>query len=71
MGHSLGAAVAVMDAVHLRGALDPSVQMTTTVFGLPRSGNQDWANFVDAQVCFSLFFFSSKACRFSFSLGAR
>jgi len=50
VGHSLGAAIAVMDAVHLRQVLPSSVQMTTTVFGLPRSGNQDWANFVDAQL---------------------
>jgi len=46
-GHSLGAAVAVMDAVFLRQHLDPSVSISTTVFGLPRSGNQDWADFVD------------------------
>ncbi|KAF8484177.1 alpha/beta-hydrolase [Gautieria morchelliformis] len=46
-GHSLGAAIAVMDAVFLRQHLDPSVTISTTVFGLPRSGNQAWANFVD------------------------
>ena len=52
VGHSLGAAVAVLDAVHLREVLDSSIQMTTTVFGLPRSGNQDWADFVDSTVRF-------------------
>jgi len=46
-GHSLGAAIAVMDAVFLRQHLDSSVSISTTVFGLPRGGNQDWANFVD------------------------
>ncbi|KAF8519898.1 alpha/beta-hydrolase [Hysterangium stoloniferum] len=46
-GHSLGAAVAVMDAVFLRQHLDPSVSISTVVFGLPRSGNQAWADFVD------------------------
>lgn len=47
VGHSLGAAIAVMDAVMLRQNLDSSVSVVTRVFGLPRSGNQDWANFVD------------------------
>lgn len=46
-GHSLGAAVAIMDAVFLKQHLDPSVSISTTVFGLPRSGNQAWADFVD------------------------
>jgi len=49
-GHSLGAAIAVMDAAFLRQHLDPGVEISTTVFGLPRSGNQDWANFVDQTV---------------------
>jgi predicted lipase len=60
VGHSLGAAIAVMDAVFLSGALNSTIQMTTTVFGLPRGGNQDWANFVDSTVSncnfFSLYF---------------
>lgn len=47
---SLGAAVAVMDAMMLRTTLPASVEMTTTVFGLPRSGNQQWADFVDSTV---------------------
>ncbi|KAF8576843.1 alpha/beta-hydrolase [Ramaria rubella] len=46
-GHSLGAAIAVMDAVFLRQHLDPNVTISTTVFGLPRGGNQAWANLVD------------------------
>jgi len=46
-GHSLGAAIAVMDAVMLKESLGPSVSVTTTVFGLPRGGNQAWADFVD------------------------
>jgi len=49
-GHSLGAAVAVMDAVFLRQHLDPSVSISTTVFGLPRSGNQEWADLVDKTI---------------------
>jgi hypothetical protein len=39
-----------MDAVFLRQNLDPDVDIVTRVFGLPRGGNQDWANFVDQTV---------------------
>lgn len=42
-GHSLGAAVAVMDSIFLRNNIDKSIPIRTTVFGLPRSGNQAWA----------------------------
>ncbi|KAH9951043.1 alpha/beta-hydrolase [Amylocystis lapponica] len=47
-GHSLGAAVASLDAVMLRMALPSSVTVESVVFGLPRVGNQDWANLVDS-----------------------
>lgn len=47
-GHSLGAAIAIMDALMLKQNLDPSVEITTTLFGLPRGGNAAWANFIDA-----------------------
>ncbi|KAH0583182.1 hypothetical protein H2248_011065 [Termitomyces sp. 'cryptogamus'] len=46
-GHSQGAAIAMMDAVMLRQDLDTSVEITTTVFGLPRGGNPAWADFID------------------------
>ncbi|KAK7440380.1 hypothetical protein VKT23_017016 [Stygiomarasmius scandens] len=49
-GHSLGAAIATLDAMMLRQELDPSVEVNTAVFGLPRVGNQEWADFVDAQL---------------------
>ena len=49
-GHSLGAAIATMDAVMLRQNLDPSVEISTVVFGLPRGGNQAWADLVDSEV---------------------
>ena len=45
-----GASIATLDAMMLKEKLDPSVQVTTTVFGLPRVGNQEWADFVDATV---------------------
>ncbi|EMD37275.1 hypothetical protein CERSUDRAFT_113928 [Gelatoporia subvermispora B] len=49
-GHSLGAAVASLDAIMLKMHLPSSVAITTTVFGLPRVGNQDWANLVDSML---------------------
>ncbi|KAF9468230.1 alpha/beta-hydrolase [Collybia nuda] len=49
-GHSLGAAVATLDAVFLKQNLEPSVEVTTTLFGLPRGGNQEWADFVDSKL---------------------
>ncbi|KAJ7577432.1 alpha/beta-hydrolase [Mycena floridula] len=53
-GHSLGAAIATLDSMMLKQVLDPSITVTTTVFGLPRVGNQAWADFVDQQLGSSL-----------------
>ncbi|KAI0295641.1 Alpha/Beta hydrolase protein [Multifurca ochricompacta] len=47
-GHSLGAAIATMDALMLRQNLDPSTAIKTVVFGLPRGGNQAYANLIDS-----------------------
>ncbi|RDX50054.1 alpha/beta-hydrolase [Lentinus brumalis] len=47
-GHSLGAAIASIDGMMLRMKLDPSIAVTTTVFGLPRVGNKAWADLVDS-----------------------
>ncbi|KAJ3815394.1 alpha/beta-hydrolase [Lentinula aff. lateritia] len=49
-GHSLGATIATLDAVMLREQLDPSVKITVVVFGLPRMGNEQWANYVDSTI---------------------
>lgn len=49
-GHSLGAAIATMDAVMLRMQLPSAVEMNTVVFGAPRGGNEAWADLVDATV---------------------
>ncbi|EIN06312.1 alpha/beta-hydrolase [Punctularia strigosozonata HHB-11173 SS5] len=46
-GHSLGAAIATMDAIMLSQNLDSDVNINTIVFGLPRGGNSNWANLVD------------------------
>ncbi|KAI1795739.1 alpha/beta-hydrolase [Ganoderma leucocontextum] len=42
-GHSLGAAVASLDAAMLRMALPKDVDVNAVVFGLPRVGNSAWA----------------------------
>ncbi|KAM5532581.1 hypothetical protein V8D89_013787 [Ganoderma adspersum] len=47
VGHSLGAAVASIDGMMLKMKLNPSIAITTTVFGLPRVGNKAWADLVD------------------------
>lgn len=49
-GHSLGAAIATMDAIMLSQNLDSDVNINTIVFGLPRGGNSNWANLVDKTV---------------------
>lgn len=46
-GHSLGAAVASLDAAMLRMALPSDVDVNAVVFGLPRVGNSDWADLVN------------------------
>nr|GAT50380.1 predicted protein [Mycena chlorophos] len=48
-GHSLGAALATMTAAMLRSNLPSNIDITTTTFGLPRGGNQAWADFLDSQ----------------------
>lgn len=45
VGHSLGAAIALLDAVYLPLHLPSSITFTTNVFGLPRVGNPDFANY--------------------------
>jgi predicted lipase len=48
-GHSLGAAIAMLDALMIKAAL-PDVPQQTVTFGLPRGGNQAFADFTDKQV---------------------
>ena len=47
-GHSLGAAIALIDAVYLKVNLPSSTSIKMIGFGLPRVGNQDFANYVDS-----------------------
>ena len=51
-GHSLGAAVALLDSTMLRMTLPSSVEVDSVVFGLPRVGNQQFADYIDAHVRF-------------------
>ncbi|KAA1468863.1 lipase [Dentipellis sp. KUC8613] len=48
VGHSLGAALALLDSVYLPLHLSSDVQVTTVTYGMPRVGNQDFADYVDA-----------------------
>ncbi|KAJ3487874.1 hypothetical protein NLI96_g3231 [Meripilus lineatus] len=49
VGHSLGAALALIDAVYLPLHL-PGVSFKTVGYGMPRVGNQEFADYVDAHV---------------------
>jgi len=49
VGHSLGAAIALLDSVYLPLHL-PGVTFTTVGYGMPRVGNQAFADYVDAHV---------------------
>ncbi|KAJ7065266.1 alpha beta-hydrolase [Mycena amicta] len=48
VGHSLVSALALLDSVFLPLHIPSSVKVNTVVYGLPRVGNQDFANYVDA-----------------------
>ena len=50
IGHSLGAALALLDAVYLPLHLPASTAFKTVGYGLPRVGNQAFADFVDQQL---------------------
>ncbi|GLB41593.1 putative lipase (class 3) [Lyophyllum shimeji] len=49
VGHSLGAALAVLDGVYLPLNI-PNVNFRTIGYGMPRVGNQAFADYVDANV---------------------
>ena len=50
VGHSLGAALALLDGVFLKCQLDSSINIQVIGYGMPRVGNQDFANWVDANL---------------------
>lgn len=60
VGHSLGAALSLLDSAFLPLHLPSSTIFQTIVYGLPRVGNQDWANFVDANTAIHLTHINNK-----------
>ncbi|KZV71566.1 alpha/beta-hydrolase [Peniophora sp. CONT] len=50
VGHSLGAAISLLDSVFLTLNLGSSASIKFIGYGLPRVGNQDFANYLDANI---------------------
>lgn len=50
VGHSLGAALALIDGVYLPLHLPSNIAVSVFGFGMPRVGNQAFANYVDAHL---------------------
>jgi len=50
VGHSLGGALALLDGVFLRLQLPEDVPVKVISYGMPRVGNQAFADFVDSQL---------------------
>ncbi|KAI9458354.1 lipase [Lactarius psammicola] len=50
VGHSLGAALSLLDGVYLRIHLSTGVNVRVIGYGMPRVGNQDFANWVDSHL---------------------
>lgn len=50
VGHSLGAALALLDSVFLPLRLPNSTSFKTITYGMPRVGNQAFANYVDQHI---------------------
>lgn len=49
VGHSLGGALAELDAVFFTLNLPSAITVIGRTFGTPRVGNPDWADLVDTQ----------------------
>lgn len=39
-----------MTGAMIKSVVDPSVKVVVTTFGMPRSGNEAWADFLDSNV---------------------
>ncbi|EUC59126.1 lipase [Rhizoctonia solani AG-3 Rhs1AP] len=50
IGHSLGGAIATLDALYFKLNLPSTVSIKAVTFGLPRVGNQDFANLIDSKI---------------------
>lgn len=57
-GHSLGAAIALLDSIYLPLNLPSDTEFTTYIYGLPRIGNAAFATYVSENV--NLTFFTNK-----------
>jgi len=49
VGHSLGAAIALLNGIYLKHNL-PDISIKVIGYGLPRVGNQAFADYVDANI---------------------
>lgn len=52
VGHSLGGAVALLDALYFSLNIPSGIQLRAITYAMPRVGNPDFASFVDSQVNF-------------------
>ncbi|KAH9964403.1 lipase [Russula compacta] len=50
VGHSLGAALSLLDSVYLRLLLPADIDVKFVGYGMPRIGNEEWADFVDEKL---------------------
>jgi predicted lipase len=50
VGHSLGAALALLDGIYLSLHLSASVKVQVIGYGMPRVGNQAFADYVDSHL---------------------
>ena len=50
VGQSLGAALSLLESMYLRLQLPSTISVKFVGYGLPRVGNQAWANLVDAKL---------------------
>ncbi|KAL0953902.1 hypothetical protein HGRIS_005069 [Hohenbuehelia grisea] len=50
VGHSLGGAIALIDAVFLKLHLPKDIELKTFTYGMPRVGNQYFADYVDKNI---------------------
>ena len=61
VGHTLCAALSLLDSIYFRLQLPAGTIIRVVVYGLPRIGNQDWPNFVDLHLPSTITYITSKA----------
>ncbi|KAH8082433.1 alpha/beta-hydrolase [Cristinia sonorae] len=50
VGHSLGGAIAALDAIYLKLHLPSNIHIKVVTYGLPRVGNAAWVSYFDSQI---------------------